>query len=247
MINSLPLLYLLLITHFLADFFLQSKDVVKDKHQYKWKSKKLLLHALGAGILAYAAFCFSGDYAQWMIPMIIFVSHWLIDLGKTCFKTHLRLMFLIDQLLHLMIILFCWLFYTSQTNVFFSIIQSSLTDGYLWVRILAFLLLTKPSSVFIGLIVQQWEEKIKLLGGSDEKEGLENAGKWIGYLERMLILGFMLLDYYAGIGFLFAAKSIFRFGTLTKNNERALTEYIFIGTLLSFSLAMLAGILLKYI
>ena len=64
---------------------------------------------------------------------------------------------------------------------------------------------------------------------SDIKEG----GKIIGYLERSLIFLFILVDYPAGIGFLIAAKSIFRFGELTSPDRRKQAEYIIIGTLLS--------------
>ncbi|MCL2133397.1 MAG: DUF3307 domain-containing protein, partial [Bacteroidales bacterium] len=75
-------------------------------------------------------------------------------------------------------------------------------------------------------------------------QGLEKAGRWIGYLERILILCFILLKYYEGIGFLLAAKSIFRFGELTKIQERAYTEYILIGTLLSFTIALFIGLII---
>jgi hypothetical protein len=45
------------------------------------------------------------------------------------------------------------------------------------------------------------------------------------------------------VGFILAAKSIFRFGDLTNSRDRNLTEYVLIGTLLSFGSALLAGIL----
>ena len=40
------------------------------------------------------------------------------------------------------------------------------------------------------------------------------AGHFIGLLERVLMLSFILLGEYGGVGFLLAAKSIFRFGDL---------------------------------
>ncbi|MFV0501856.1 MAG: hypothetical protein ACK5MH_09735 [Bacteroidales bacterium] len=45
----------------------------------------------------------------------------------------------------------------------------------------------------------------------------------------------------SGIGFLLAAKSIFRFGDLKDSKDRKLTEYILIGTLLSFAVAIATG------
>jgi hypothetical protein len=43
-----------------------------------------------------------------------------------------------------------------------------------------------------------------------------------------------------------AAKSIFRFGDLTKSNDRKLTEYVLIGTLTSFGTAIGTGFLVNY-
>src|SRR5690554_4823840 len=69
------------------------------------------------------------------------------------------------------------------------------------------------------------------------------AGKYIGVLERLFILGFVIGNFWEGIGFLLAAKSIFRFGDLNNAKERHLTEYVLIGTLLSFGAAILIGLL----
>jgi hypothetical protein len=51
----------------------------------------------------------------------------------------------------------------------------------------------------------------------------------------------MLVGCMEGIGFLLAAKSIFRFGELTKPREVKITEYVMIGTLSSFTIAILLG------
>ncbi len=48
-------------------------------------------------------------------------------------------------------------------------------------------------------------------------------------------------------GFLIAAKSIFRFGDLSKAKDRKLTEYILIGTLLSFGIAIACGVAYNYL
>jgi hypothetical protein len=71
---------------------------------------------------------------------------------------------------------------------------------------------------------------------------LPNAGKYIGILERLLVFTFVVLGHWEAIGFLVAAKSVFRFGDLKESGNRKLTEYILIGTLLSFGIAVVAGI-----
>ncbi len=73
--------------------------------------------------------------------------------------------------------------------------------------------------------------------------GLEKAGRYIGYLERILIITFILVDQWIAIGFLFTAKSIFRF----EESKTGKAEYFLLGTLFSFTCGILLGILGKYI
>ncbi|WP_021024237.1 hypothetical protein [Salinivibrio costicola] len=74
--------------------------------------------------------------------------------------------------------------------------------------------------------------------------GLVAAGALIGYLERILILTFTLLGSYTAVGFVLAAKSIFRFGELTRSTDRSLTEYVLIGSLLSVVITTLVGVVI---
>lgn len=80
-----------------------------------------------------------------------------------------------------------------------------------------------------------------------QEESLKNAGKYIGWLERSLILTLLLFDQWSAIGFLAMAKSVFRFGDMSRSKDRKLTEYILIGTLLSYSIAIAVGSLTKLI
>lgn len=84
------------------------------------------------------------------------------------------------------------------------------------------------------MIISRWE-----INNETEEKSLKDAGKYIGMLERLLIFFFIVVGHWEGVGFLLAAKSIFRFGDLTRATDRKLTEYILIGTLLSFGFAML--------
>ena len=76
-------------------------------------------------------------------------------------------------------------------------------------------------------------------------ESLNNAGKYIGMLERLFVFTFVITGNWEAIGFLLAAKSVFRFGDLKESKDRKLTEYILIGTLLSFGLAIATGLLIN--
>jgi len=77
------------------------------------------------------------------------------------------------------------------------------------------------------------------------KRGFENGGRIIGMLERFLIFLFVLSNQLAGVGFLVAAKSVFRFGELSSHENRMEAEYIIIGTLLSFSWGLLISLLTR--
>jgi hypothetical protein len=50
-----------------------------------------------------------------------------------------------------------------------------------------------------------------------------------------------------GVGFLVAAKSVFRFGELNDHKNRLEAEYITIGTLMSFSWGFGTSLLTKYV
>jgi hypothetical protein len=65
--------------------------------------------------------------------------------------------------------------------------------------------------------------------------GLKQGGATIGNLERTLIFLLILIGQPGAIGFLVAAKSILRFEEAKKQE---LAEYVLIGTLLSFTLAI---------
>jgi len=55
-----------------------------------------------------------------------------------------------------------------------------------------------------------------------------------------------LAGQFTAIGFLIAAKSIFRFNdTREDGNKKA--EYFLLGTLISFTLAIVIGLLIKYL
>jgi hypothetical protein len=71
-----------------------------------------------------------------------------------------------------------------------------------------------------------------------------NRGRIIGILERVLLYSFVLQMQYGAIGFVLAAKAFTRFKAL---DDRPFAEYVLIGTLLSASLALLNGGLVRWL
>jgi hypothetical protein len=88
---------------------------------------------------------------------------------------------------------------------------------------------TKP------LIKRGWPE---MQEGIDE---LENAGLYIGWLERFLVITALLLISPVAVGLILTAKSIARYPEF---KSFRFAEYFLIGTLLSVSLGILGGIIL---
>jgi len=70
---------------------------------------------------------------------------------------------------------------------------------------------------------------------------LQNAGMYIGWLERFVVLTALMLQSPATVGLILTAKSIARYPEM---KSVRFAEYFLIGTLLSMTIGMLGGLLL---
>lgn len=225
----------LFLAHLIGDFMLQPSKWVVDKEQKKEKSIYLYLH-IALHLALMLLFVAKKDFIIYGI--LLAISHGIIDLAKLKFQTNetKRIWFSVDQLLHLLMIFIIVLFYTESS------IQINNISPYIWIIITGIVVLTKPTSIFIKNIISIWTPENK----DSEDDSLQNAGNYIGILERLFVLCFITTGHFEAIGFLLAAKSIFRFGDLKEAKDRKLTEYVLIGTLLSFGIAILVGLLVNY-
>jgi len=73
-----------------------------------------------------------------------------------------------------------------------------------------------------------------------------DASAWIGILECILIVIFILMSRVAAIGFLVAVKSIFRISETQKDGNKK-AEYFLLGTLVSFTFAVVVDFAIKYL
>jgi hypothetical protein len=187
------------------------------------------------------------DISLWPVLLCISAGHLLIDAIKPLFSKTKVWIFIADQMAHLLLITLVWLCYTSQLNTFWIQLSDAMTMPYnLWL-LFCYLVLATPSSVAIGKMTHIWDSELEKADNEPDNKGLTNAGKWIGILERLLIFTFIVINEFSAIGFLLAAKSVFRFGDLKNSSEHKKTEYIIIGTFISFSFAIAAGLFYKYI
>lgn len=91
--------------------------------------------------------------------------------------------------------------------------------------------------------MQSLKNGSKTSGAGAAREGEEeNAGEWIGALERIITLTFVLTSSFTAIAFALTAKSIARFNEL---EDKSFAEYYLLGTSSSIAVAMIAGMLVK--
>ncbi len=230
----------LLTAHVLADFFLQPYSWIKSRRQHAARSPHLYYHAMVVGVVTYLLL---QQWTNFWLPGGIMIAHLLIDTWKSYRPRKVRY-FLIDQAAHLATIGLVWLWYVGFAKPVVAQLTLWVDDPTYWFVGVGVLILLRPAGFLIAQVTDPWQREIE-----DEEqalEGLQNAGMWIGMLERVLIYIFILLNQFGAIGFLIAAKSVFRFsGRIDSPQRRKETEYILIGTLLSFAMAILVGLAVR--
>lgn len=90
-------------------------------------------------------------------------------------------------------------------------------------------------------IIRNVLKRFKIAVDDENNDQLPRAGRLIGILERILVLTFVLVDALSAVGWLIAAKSILRF----KDTDTLKAEYVLAGTLLSFFIPIMLGVIIK--
>lgn len=248
--HALVLVFLALyLAHLLTDFVLQSDRTVAEKTK-----GRLLGYAKHGGVHYATAWLVTGLVSpslakSWTLYTVILgltLVHLSLDWGKLLVTGRGGAAdgagaFVLDQVLHLVtVVVASWLVvrtpmgelvalteriqaYQSRVLVLFVVYCGVVFGGGCLVRYL-----TKPLL------------KAELVGDETTTQ-LQNAGMYIGWLERFLVLTALLLQSPATVGLILTAKSIARYPEL---KSIRFAEYFLIGTLLSISMGILGGILL---
>lgn len=244
----------LLLAHFIGDFLLQWTAMCEEK-------KSLLApsgwgyQALHALIYAATVYVFIAEWQCWTLPLLVGSTHFVVDVLKALAEQHMppptdrqrgadegnkpfidrkkMMLFLLDQIFHLGVLVGVYFRLSGSLNL------PPIID---WTAVgtcaLAYLVVLKPTAVFIQIFFSGFAR-------TTDKKSLPLGGTYIGYLERVMIVSFILSGWMEGIGYLLAAKSVFRFGELRNNKELMRTEYILLGTFLSFTVAIIVGLLAR--
>lgn len=229
-----PLFILQIIAHLLADYSFQSKKMARKKDQKGFKSKQLGWHIL---IVTVCHVLLGLDLYFLPVAFAIASTHYIIDGFKPQLldnKYTKKYAFFIDQTAHLLLLITAVCLYL-EYFIWQPVFDLGFNTYYL-ALFAAFLICTKPANILIREIFNTYD--IYFEGGDED---LPNAGRLIGIVERWLVLIFILMGQFAAVGFLIGAKSILRF----KDANLLKTEYVLVGTLLSFGIAVVIAVLLN--
>ncbi|WP_435277098.1 DUF3307 domain-containing protein [Psychrobium sp. nBUS_13] len=231
----------LVIAQVFFQYYCQPSRWLENRKERGLMSLSLIKHSLVQGIVGCCVLAWVTLDAGSLISLFLLLalSHWVIDAMVYLMGFRVRVL-LVAQALHSIILLLLAIHVHGIELL-------SLWDGLIkeiepkhLAVVIAYLLVLKPTSSMISALLATYSPINR-----EENEGLIAGGEIIGYLERLLMLTFVLVGQYAVIGFILAAKSIFRFGELNKASYRNLTEYVLLGSLLSVTTTSLIGLLAK--
>lgn len=242
----------MLLSHTLGDYYFQPQAMAKLKSRSTWY---VLIHAGVYAAVMFLSVLLYPCRAYFNAVIIAAATHAMIDVIKQLILNHYaklsiltvrqdRLAYLIDQVLHMTIILAC-AFLTKAWEGGNSAALTALSeelpvvigiDGYELLSIVcALLAVMKPANVFIQKVLVTEKP-------NDETRTRLRYGGRIGSLERIVSVVMMYLGQYAAIALVFTAKSVVRFKDF---ENRDFAEYYLYGTLMSVVTAVAVFALLK--
>ena len=240
------------LAHLLTDFVFQTHRLVEQRRRGKPLAYVFhgLTHYLCAVILV--SFFVAGSglrlRTHFVLLALTFV-HLFIDLGKTHFTQKPLLnggaiTFVCDQFLHFVgVAAAAWLL---TPGVPFAAVIALLGRGRAAPGKLLFIPVVYLGVIFGGgylirALTRPLAESVKFGAPVEGGGPMQNAGLYIGWLERFLLLTALLLQSPGTAGLLLTAKAIARYPEFKSEH---FAEYFLIGTLLSFSIAVLGGAVL---
>jgi len=249
LLRALLAIYL---AHLLTDFVFQTHRLVEQKRRGKPFAYFLhgLTHYLAAVILV--GFFVTGSVLllrTHFVLLLLTLVHLLIDLAKVRItKTaHLSggpIAFVSDQLLHfLSVVLAAWLLSPGVPFVELATLIGrgrAIPSRMLAVPII-YIAVIFGGGYLIRALTRPLSESLKLNESQKSNGSLQSAGLYIGWLERFLLLTALLMQSPGTAGLILAAKAIARYPEFKSEH---FAEYFLIGTLLSFSIAVLGGAVL---
>lgn len=225
----------ILVGHLIGDFLLQTDTIAKRKIE-EWKY--LFIHIF---LVFFSMVICAGGYLSWQLVgalAIIALLHIADRLKKD--EEHSLGWFLADQAFHLVSIAIIPVFFKiwSFSSVL-KIMEKVYYDPRIWVYILGYTGGVFVSSIVIGKILGSVKR------AEFETHPVSPLADKIGIVERLIVITLALFNQYTAIGIVFAIKGVARKTYVECNDFQG--EIYFLGTGLSFFLAILAAILTNWL
>ncbi|MPW24306.1 DUF3307 domain-containing protein [Alkalibaculum sp. M08DMB] len=244
---------LLLLGHILGDFYIQTNKMAQKKEKsLKW----VLIHCLcyGSVMLMISIPIISLKIA--LAVLVAAILHLVIDVIKFVYillktkkdkitLTIERNIFFVDQALHF-VCLFGITYWGIRSDVSINawkIIKDFLeaagvSEGLTISWVLALLVIHKPANIVIQKLLMIYKPE----SNDEEKKKDNNAGRFIGTVERVTMLIFLSIGQYSAIGLVLTAKSIARYDKISK--EKDFAEYYLLGTLISTIIVIVSSFII---
>jgi hypothetical protein len=242
------------IGHLLADYVLQTHRLVEQKQRGKPAAYAIhgLIHYLAVAIVLgifLRGYFFSGR--MYFVILALTIVHLLIDfarmkLAKKRPPFNGTWAYITDQVFHFLTVFFAaWLLTPGARFADLAAWLGRLRDAptkYLSIPVV-YIIVIFGGGYLIRFLTRSQAAEVE--GPADKSGSMQNAGMYIGWLERFLVVTALLLQSPAMVGLILTAKSIARYSEI--QSEKRFVEYFLIGTLLSISIALIAGAVLSEI
>ena len=181
----------------------------------------------------------------WIMGALYIAVHLGIDRAKQGLVSTARLadsasVFIVDQVLHVctIVALACFLIRPSWTTLKSQFSWSAATADRVLQAGVVYVAVVFAGGYLIRYLTRNLSAGMDRPGETAEQ--VKNAGMYIGWLERFLVVTAILVQSPSMVGLILTGKSIARFPEL----KERFAEYFLIGTLLSIGLAVLGGLVL---
>lgn len=240
----------LCLAHLATDFVLHGDRILVEKRRGRVRAylEHGGVHFLAAVGLLGLSSSFSGHSTEYY-AVILFLTliHLAIDSGRLRLEASGRISdsaraFVVDQLFHALTIgMAAWVISkTPITGLVLGLSQLQLHAERALVLLVVYVGVIFGGGHLVRYLTKPLFKHDLTIAGETVIE-LQNAGMYIGWLERFLVLTALMLQSPVTIGLILTAKSIIRYPEL---KSVRFAEYFLLGTLLSLSLAIVGGLLL---
>lgn len=243
------MLLFIFLLHLIGDYIFQTEKMAEKKEK---EVKGLIDHIIVYCLVMVAIPVFFRN--GFLLSFFLVIAHTLIDSimymikkqNKTKESSSSFGLYLLDQILHLFSILIIVYFFSDRLNgleyrkftewlISFLKYYGLNSRGVIQILFL-FVMLHKPSNIFITKFLSGFSfNKTQPKNNSKDIQ----AGRYIGTLERLIVMVLIYFKEYTAIAWVLTAKSITRHESITKDEISG--EYYLLGTLLSLLIVIVVS------